>query len=67
MKALVLQRNTNEQVSQPHPQALCAGSRASGHDVKSAIRCHIETIGRAVLEVESPAREPFVAETPIDP
>jgi len=31
-------------------------------DVKSAIRFHIETFGREVLEVESPVLEAFVAE-----
>lgn len=31
-------------------------------DVKSAIRFHIETLGREVLESESPVIEAFVAE-----
>nr|QNO46926.1 hypothetical protein GBMLOPDG_00022 [Methanosarcinales archaeon ANME-2c ERB4] len=31
-------------------------------DVKSAIRFHIETFGREVLEIESPVLEAFVAE-----
>ena len=31
-------------------------------DVKSAIRFHIETFGREVLEAESPVLEVFVAE-----
>jgi predicted RNase H-like HicB family nuclease len=31
-------------------------------DVKSAIRFHIETLGREVLESESPVLEAFVAE-----
>jgi predicted RNase H-like HicB family nuclease len=31
-------------------------------DVKSAIRFHIETFGREVLESESPVLEAFVAE-----
>jgi len=30
-------------------------------DVKSAIRCHVETFGAQVLEVESPVLEAFVA------
>ena len=32
-------------------------------DVKSAIRFHIETFGKEVLEVDSPVLEAFVAET----
>jgi predicted RNase H-like HicB family nuclease len=32
-------------------------------DVKSAIRFHIETFGKDVLEVEPPILEAFVAET----
>jgi len=31
-------------------------------DVKSAIRFHIDTFGREVLEIESPVLEAFVAE-----
>ncbi|KAF5414667.1 MAG: hypothetical protein C5S48_08015 [Candidatus Methanogaster sp.] len=31
-------------------------------DVKSAIRFHIETFGREILEIESPVLEAFVAE-----
>ena len=31
-------------------------------DVKSAIRFHIETFGKEVLEIESPVLEAFVAE-----
>lgn len=31
-------------------------------DVKSAIRFHVETFGRDVLEVDSPVLEAFVAE-----
>jgi len=31
-------------------------------DVKSAIRFHIETFGQAVIEVEPPVLEAFVAE-----
>jgi predicted RNase H-like HicB family nuclease len=34
-------------------------------DVKSAIRFHIETFGRGVLEVESPVLEAFVAEAEV--
>jgi len=34
-------------------------------DVKSAIRFHIETFGKDVLEVESPVLEAFVAEAEI--
>ena len=34
-------------------------------DVKSAIRFHIDTFGRDVLEVESPVLEAFVAETEV--
>jgi predicted RNase H-like HicB family nuclease len=32
------------------------------HDVKGAIRFHIETFGREVLESEDPALDAFVAE-----
>jgi len=32
-------------------------------DIKSAIRFHIETFGKEVLEVKSPIIEAFVAET----
>jgi predicted RNase H-like HicB family nuclease len=35
-------------------------------DVKSAIRFHIETFGREVLEVEPPILEAFVAETGVE-
>lgn len=31
-------------------------------DVKSAIRCHIETFGEGVLEQDSPVLEAFIAE-----
>ena len=31
-------------------------------DVKSAIRCHIETFGTEVLETDSPVLEAFIAE-----
>jgi len=34
-------------------------------DVKSAIRFHIETFGREVLEVEPPILEAFVAEAEV--
>ena len=34
-------------------------------DVKSAIRFHIETFGKDVLDVESPVLEAFVAETEV--
>ncbi len=34
-------------------------------DVKSAIRFHIETFGKDVLEVESPVLEVFVAEAEV--
>jgi len=34
-------------------------------DVKSAIRFHIETFGKHVLDVESPVLEAFVAEAEI--
>jgi len=34
-------------------------------DVKSAIRFHIETFGRDVLDVESPVLEAFVAEAEV--
>ncbi|MGH7173301.1 MAG: type II toxin-antitoxin system HicB family antitoxin [Gemmataceae bacterium] len=34
-------------------------------DVKSAIRFHIETFGKEVLEVESPVLEAFVAEAEV--
>jgi predicted RNase H-like HicB family nuclease len=35
-------------------------------DVKSAIRFHIETFGKEVLEVEPPILEAFVAETGVE-
>ncbi len=35
-------------------------------DVKSAIRFHIESFGEAVLDVEPPILEAFVAETGIE-
>jgi predicted RNase H-like HicB family nuclease len=35
-------------------------------DVKSAIRFHIETFGKEILEVESPTLEVFVAETGVE-
>jgi predicted RNase H-like HicB family nuclease len=35
-------------------------------DVKSAIRFHIETFGREVLEVEPPILEAFVAEARVE-
>lgn len=35
-------------------------------DVKSAVRFHIETFGREVLEVEPPILEAFVAETGVE-
>ena len=35
-------------------------------DVRSAIRFHIETFGKEVLEVESPVVEAFVAEAGIE-
>ena len=35
-------------------------------DVKSAIRFHIETFGKEVLEVEPPVLEAFIAETRIN-
>lgn len=35
-------------------------------DVKSAIRFHIETFGKEVLEVEPPIIEAFVAETGVE-
>ena len=35
-------------------------------DAKSAIRFHIETFGKEVLEVESPIIEAFVAEAGIE-
>jgi len=35
-------------------------------DVKSAIRFHIETFGREVLESEGPVLEAFVAEAGVD-
>jgi predicted RNase H-like HicB family nuclease len=35
-------------------------------DVKSAIRFHIETFGREVLEVEPPVLEAFVAEAGVE-
>ena len=34
-------------------------------DVKSAIRFHIETFGREMLEVESPVLEAFIAEAEV--
>ncbi|MGH7998432.1 MAG: type II toxin-antitoxin system HicB family antitoxin [Brasilonema sp.] len=34
-------------------------------DVKSAIRCHIETFGQEVLEEKSPVLEAFVAEAEV--
>ncbi len=34
-------------------------------DVKSAIRFHVDTFGRDVLDTESPVLEAFVAETGI--
>ena len=34
-------------------------------DVKSAIRFHIETFGKDVLEVESPVLEAFIAEAEV--
>lgn len=34
-------------------------------DVKSAIRCHVETFGNDVLEDESPVLEAFVAEAEV--
>jgi predicted RNase H-like HicB family nuclease len=36
-------------------------------DVKSAIRFHIKSFGRDVLEVESPVLEAFVAEAEVSP
>jgi predicted RNase H-like HicB family nuclease len=36
-------------------------------DVKSAIRFHIDTIGKSVLETESPILDVFVAEAEVDP
>lgn len=35
-------------------------------DVKSAIRFHIETFGREVLEIEPPILEAFVAEAGVE-
>ena len=35
-------------------------------DVKSAIRFHIETFGREVLEIEPPILEAFIAETGVE-
>ena len=35
-------------------------------DVRSAIRFHIETFGKEVLEVESPVVEAFVAEAGLE-
>lgn len=35
-------------------------------DIKSAIRFHIETFGKEVLEVEPPIIEAFVAETGVE-
>ncbi len=34
-------------------------------DVKSAIRFHVETFGKAMLEVDSPVLEAFVAEAEV--
>jgi predicted RNase H-like HicB family nuclease len=34
-------------------------------DVKSAIRFHVETFGKEILEVESPVLEAFVAEAEV--
>lgn len=34
-------------------------------DVKSAIRFHIETFGKGMLEIESPVLEAFVAEAEV--
>jgi predicted RNase H-like HicB family nuclease len=36
-------------------------------DVRSAIRFHIRTFGKDVLEAESPVLEAFVAETEVAP
>ena len=35
-------------------------------DVKSAIRFHLETFGKEVLDVEPPVLEAFIAETGIE-
>jgi predicted RNase H-like HicB family nuclease len=35
-------------------------------DVKSAIRFHVETFGREVLDAEPPVLEAFVAETGVE-
>jgi predicted RNase H-like HicB family nuclease len=35
-------------------------------DVKSAIRFHVETFGKEVLDVEPPVLEAFVAETGVN-
>lgn len=35
-------------------------------DVKSAIRFHVETFGKEVLDVEPPVLEAFIAETGIE-
>jgi predicted RNase H-like HicB family nuclease len=35
-------------------------------DVKSAIKFHIETFGRDILELESPVLEAFIAETGVN-
>jgi predicted RNase H-like HicB family nuclease len=35
-------------------------------DVKSAIRFHVETFGKEVLDVEPPVLEAFVAETRVN-
>ncbi len=35
-------------------------------DVESAIRFHVETFGREVLDVEEPVLEAFLAETSIE-
>jgi len=36
-------------------------------NVNSAIRCHIDTFGKNVLEVDSPILEAFVAEAEVAP
>ena len=36
------------------------------YDVKSAIRFHVETFGKEVLDVEPPVLEAFVAETGVN-
>ena len=35
-------------------------------DVKSALKFHVETFGREVLEIEPPVLEAFVAETGVE-